>query len=97
MSFALLKRGRPALIEAVRVVGESPLSPALPFIASASLPSAVARSVRSALFAALADETLAPARAAIGLAGAFLVEAETYERVSALEREAIAAGYPRLA
>jgi ABC-type phosphate/phosphonate transport system substrate-binding protein len=97
VSFALLNRGRPALIEAVRVVGESPLSPALPFIASASLPSAVTRSVRVALFAALADDRLAAARAAIGLAGAVLVKAKAYERVTALEQEAIAAGYPMLA
>jgi ABC-type phosphate/phosphonate transport system substrate-binding protein len=97
VSFALLSAGRPELTEAARVVAESPLSPALPFIASATLPSSIVEAVRAVLFAMLADDSLASARAALGLAGASDVTPETYERVSALEREAIAAGYPRLA
>ena len=97
VSYALIRSGRAELIEATRVVGECPQSPALPFIASAALPSSIAEAVRGALFAALADDSLASARAALGLAGASPVTPATYERVSALEREAIAAGYPALA
>ena len=37
VSFALLGRGRPELVERVAIVAESPLSPCLPFIASARL------------------------------------------------------------
>ena len=55
VSFALLKRGRPELIERVAVVAESPLSPCLPFIASGSLPASTIAAVREALFAALDD------------------------------------------
>ena len=70
VSFALLTRGRPELIERVAVVAESPLSPSLPFIASARLGPQTIAAVREALFAALADPALAEARATLGLKGA---------------------------
>ena len=40
VSFALLSRGRPELVERVEVVGRTPSSPSLPFIASAALAAA---------------------------------------------------------
>src|SRR6185437_956069 len=70
VSFALLKRGRPELIERVAVVAESSASPTLPFIAAAGLPQTTINAVHEALFAALADPNLAHARAALGLKGA---------------------------
>jgi ABC-type phosphate/phosphonate transport system substrate-binding protein len=97
VSFALLQRGRPTLIERVAVVAESPLSPALPFIASARLPGPTIAAVRKALFAALADPKLTEALAALGLAGAREASPADYGRVAAIEREAEAVGYPRLA
>jgi ABC-type phosphate/phosphonate transport system substrate-binding protein len=97
VSFALLGRGRPELIERVAIVAESPLSPCLPFIASASLPTPTVAAVREALFAALADPDLAEARTALGLVAARALVQPDYERVLAFERAAIAAGYPKLA
>ena len=81
----------------MQIVADSPLSPALPFIASSRLPPSIAQAVRAALIGALAEDSLASARAALGLVGALAVAPETYQRVVALEQEAIAAGYPRLA
>ena len=97
VSFALLERGRPELIARVAVVAGSPLSPCLPFIASASLPTPTVAAVREALFAALADPDLAEARTALGLVAARALVQPDYERVLAFERAAIAAGYPKLA
>src|SRR6185437_8130315 len=97
VSFALLKRGRPELIERVAVVAESPASPTLPFIAAAGLPQTTINAVREALSAALADPNLAHARAALGLKGARAVAPADYDRVIEIEREAAAAGYARLA
>ena len=97
VSFALLKRGRPELIERVAVVAESPLSPGLPFIASARLGPAAIAVVRQALLAALADPNLAGAREALGLKGAREATAADYDRVVEIERGAAAAGYARLA
>ncbi len=97
VSFALLSRGRPELVEGVALVAESALSPGLPFIAAAGVPAPTIAAVRGALFAALADPTLAEARAALGLRGARVATAADYDRVAELQRDAAAAGYPRLA
>jgi ABC-type phosphate/phosphonate transport system substrate-binding protein len=93
VSFALLKRGRPDLIDRVAVVAESPLSPCLPFIAAASLPAPTIAVVREALFAALADPALAEARATLGLRGARVATPADYDLVIEIERGAAAAGY----
>jgi ABC-type phosphate/phosphonate transport system substrate-binding protein len=97
VSFALLGRGRPELIERVAVVVESAPSPGLPFIASARLGRSTIDAVREALFAALADPDLAEARAALGLVGARVTKDDDYDSILELERSAEAVGYPRLA
>ena len=96
VSFALLSRGRPELVEGVALVAESPLSPGLPFVASARLGRSTINAVREALFAALEDPNLAETRRALGLAGGRILVQRGYDRVLALERAAIAAGYPKL-
>jgi ABC-type phosphate/phosphonate transport system substrate-binding protein len=97
VSFALLKRGRPESIERVAIVAESPLSPCLPFIASAGLSAPTIDAVREALFAALADPNLAEARMTLGLEGARVATPGDYDRVIEIEREAVAMGYAQLA
>jgi ABC-type phosphate/phosphonate transport system substrate-binding protein len=97
VSFALIKRGRPELVEGVAVVAESPPSPPLPFVASASLGAPTIAAVREALFAVLADRNLAEARTALGLKGARPTSSADYDRVIEIERGGAAAGYPRLA
>jgi ABC-type phosphate/phosphonate transport system substrate-binding protein len=96
VSFALLGRGRPELIERVAIVAESPLSPSLPFIASVRLPAQTIELVRKALFSALADPDLAETRAALGLKGARAATPADYDRVMEIECGAAAAGYARL-
>ena len=97
VSFALLARGRPELIERVAVVAESLRSPSLPFIASARLGASAIATAREALFAALADPALAGALATLGLVGARDASPADYDRVAEIERVAAAAGYARLA
>jgi ABC-type phosphate/phosphonate transport system substrate-binding protein len=97
VSFALLSRGRPELVERVTVVAETPLSPCLPFIASARLPASAIAAVRGALFAALADPALEKARVTLGLKGARVVAPADYDRVIEIERNAAAMGYAQLA
>jgi ABC-type phosphate/phosphonate transport system substrate-binding protein len=96
VTFALLSRGRPGLVERVAVIAESASSPSLPFIASARLGTSTIAAVRQALFAALADPNLAEARATLGLKGARPTSPADYDRVAEIEREAAAIGYPRL-
>jgi ABC-type phosphate/phosphonate transport system substrate-binding protein len=97
VSFGLLARGRPELIERVAIVAESPTSPNLPFIASSRLPPSTIAAVREALFAAIDDPNLAEARSGLGLAAARVPVQADYERVLALERAATATCYPTLA
>jgi ABC-type phosphate/phosphonate transport system substrate-binding protein len=97
VSFALLSRGRPELVERITVIAETPLSPGLPFIAAAGVPAATVAAVRGALFAALADPSLAEARAALGLKGAQPARPADYDRVIEIERNAAATGYAQLA
>ena len=97
VSFALIERGRPELIERVAVVAESPASPCLPFIASGSIPPSTIAATREALFAALDDPSIAEARAALGLKGVQVATPADYDRVIEIERDAAAAGYSRLA
>jgi ABC-type phosphate/phosphonate transport system substrate-binding protein len=96
VSFALLSRGRPELVERVAVTAESALSPGLPFIAAAGVPAPTTAAIRGALFAALADPALDEARATLGLKGARPARPADYDCVIEIERGAAAAGYPRL-
>jgi ABC-type phosphate/phosphonate transport system substrate-binding protein len=97
VTFALLGRGRPELLERVAIVAESPLSPGLPFIASASLGQLTIDAVREALLSALGDPNLADARTTLGLKGVRLATPADYDRVIEIERAAAATGYPVLA
>ena len=97
VSFALLSRARPELVERVAIAAESPLSPCLPFISSARLPAPTIELVRKALFEVLADPDLAETRAALGLKGARIAAPADYDRVIEIERHAAAMGYARLA
>ncbi len=97
VSFALLERRHPKLVERVAIVAESPLSLCLPFIASANLPAPTIAAVREALFAAISDPNLAEARVTLGLTGARFTTPSDYDRVLVLERNAARAGYPLLA
>ena len=63
VTYGLVKRFCGGLIDRTAIVAESPLSPGLPFIASARLPDRTIVAVREALFAALADPA-SPSRAA---------------------------------
>ena len=97
VSFGLMRQLEPRLAARVAIAAESPPSPGLPFIASARLPEATVAATREALFDALADPDLAEVCAALGLKGAHATTPADYERVLDVEREAQAAGYPRLA
>jgi ABC-type phosphate/phosphonate transport system substrate-binding protein len=96
VSFALLERGRPELVKRVAIVANTPLSPCLPFIASASLPTSTIKAVREALFTALADPDLAEVRAALGFKGARIVAPAHYDRLIEMERGAAVMGYAEL-
>jgi len=97
VTFALLRRGRAELTDAVEIVARSALAPGLPFIASSHWPASVVEAIRAALFATLDDPALAAVRAALGLTGALALGPRDYAPIMELEREAARLGYPELA
>jgi ABC-type phosphate/phosphonate transport system substrate-binding protein len=97
VSFGLIKRFDPHLVARIAVVAESVASPGLPFIASAKLPETAIASIREALFAALSDPKLSESLAELGIVGARVLPKRAYEGIREIERQAQAAGYPRLA
>ncbi len=97
VTFGLLRRHRPTLVDRIAIAAETPASPGLPFIASARLPEATVVAVRDGLFEALSDPALASARATLGIGGARVLTADDYRRVLDLGSGAEAAGYFKLA
>ena len=97
VSFALLERGRPELIERVAVVAESPRSPSLPSrkrLASGLRPSPrCARPCSPRSMIRVSPGRATPARAC-GRAGPHATRRPA--RARARERAAIATGYPTL-
>jgi len=96
VTYGLLKRLRPGLIERTAIIAESQSSPGLPFIASARLPETTIAAAREALFEALADPDLAETRADLGLIGARPASPDDYRRVLEMEQAVAAVGYPAL-
>jgi ABC-type phosphate/phosphonate transport system substrate-binding protein len=90
VTYALLARGASQLIAATKIIGETPSSPALPFIASRALPAATRAAVRQVL-------RELPPIPELGLTGVAFLPETAYARVEEIEREAVDAGYPRLA
>ncbi len=85
---------RPALVNELRIVAETPASPAIPFITAATTPPETA----AALIRELTDSpSVRAALAALHITAVVPPRPEVYEAVLAFETEASALGYPVLA
>ena len=80
VSHALLGDGAPDELAGTRVLGRSPLQPALPFITGAATTEGELARIREGLFAALDDPELSEARAALRLAGASVLTEADYRQ-----------------
>ena len=84
VSHALLGDRAPGELAGTRILGRSPLQPALPFITGAATTEGELARIREGLFAALADSELSEARNALRLAGAsVLTEADYWQAFGA--------------
>jgi ABC-type phosphate/phosphonate transport system substrate-binding protein len=89
VTYALLARGASRFVAAIKIIGETQPSPALPFIASRALPPETRAAVRRAL------RDLSPIPE-LGLVGVAFLPETAYARVAEIEAEAADLGYPRL-
>jgi ABC-type phosphate/phosphonate transport system substrate-binding protein len=83
---------RPELVAGLRVVAETPASPAIPFITAAATPPETA-----AALSRLLVEEVGPALAGLRIAAVLPPRPEAYDAVMGYEAEAAALGYPVLA
>jgi ABC-type phosphate/phosphonate transport system substrate-binding protein len=84
---------RPDLVAGLRVLAQTPASPAIPFISSVATPPEIVEG----LAAALVSPGVRAALAGLRIVGVVPARAEVYEAVLGLEREATGLGYPVLA
>lgn len=95
VTFGFAARLRPALTEGLRIMAETPSSPAIPFVTAAATPQATAQRLTQAL----TDPAPALAAALQALSIRYIAppQPEAYDAVLAYEAEASAMGYPTLA
>ena len=76
----MLNDRAPDELAGTRILGRSPLQPALPFITGRATTEGELVRIREGLFAALADPGLAQARATLLLTGASVLTEATYRQ-----------------
>lgn len=96
VTYAFWKHYRPEAAAQLRILAETPMSPAIPFVTSVATPPAVVDILRAAL-RTLADEPrYAGTRAGLMIADIVDVPDAAYRGLLDYEREAAALGYPEL-
>lgn len=94
VTHALLARHDPERLQGTRVLDTSPDAPGLPYIAGPAVGAEEAARMREAVRAAFDDPTLAATRETLLLAGVEELPLSAYDEITAMEREAVAMGYP---
>ncbi len=80
VTHALLSDWLGGALRGSRILATSPTAPGLPYVTGAATPDDEVRRLREGLFAALADPALGPAREALRLAGASILDPGDYRR-----------------
>jgi len=93
VTYGFCTQYRPELTAQLRILAETPASPAIPFISSR----ATAPETLAALTRALTSPALAAARAGLHITEIIPPRPEAYDAILAYEAEAAALGYPTLA
>jgi ABC-type phosphate/phosphonate transport system substrate-binding protein len=87
VTFALLERHRPGAIAGIRVLEDTPVAPALPFVTAGGRGPEELQVLRRALADAFADPELAPAREALLLSGVEEVPLARYQLIRDYARQ----------
>ena len=96
VTFALLQRYRPDAVAGVRVIAETPPSPAPPFATSARVDASLLRILREALASAVHDPNNGEICEQLLLRDVEIADESVYAMVLDYERESEALGYPAL-
>jgi ABC-type phosphate/phosphonate transport system substrate-binding protein len=96
VTYAFWCHHRPEPAARVRVVGETPPSPSIPFVASVATPPAIIDILRDALRRVAVEPRYAAARAGLMISGIENLSDDAYRGLIHYETEAAALGYPQL-
>jgi ABC-type phosphate/phosphonate transport system substrate-binding protein len=96
VTYAFWKLHRPEAAARVRIVGETPPSPAIPFVTSVATPPTIVGLWRAALRRVASEPRYAAARAGLMITGIEDVPDTAYRGLLDYETEAAALGYPQL-
>lgn len=96
VTYAFWRRHRPQAAARVRIIGETPRSPAIPFVTSVATPPAIVEILRGALKCVATEPCYAAARAGLMISGIEDMSAEAYRVLLDYEQEAATLGYPQL-
>ena len=97
VTWALLARHRPSALQGLRVLAFTEPVPGLPFVTASDCSDATVESIRDALAHAFARPDLAETREALLICGlSMLSTLDAYDPLLAMERAAVASGYPAL-
>jgi ABC-type phosphate/phosphonate transport system substrate-binding protein len=97
VTYGFWRHYRPEAAAQVRILAETPVSPAIPFVTSVATPPAIVDILRAALRTLGNEPRYAAARAGLKIAGIADVPDAAYEGLLDYEREAAALGYPEIA
>jgi ABC-type phosphate/phosphonate transport system substrate-binding protein len=97
VTFAFWRHHRREAANCVRIIGETPVSPSIPFVTSAATPAATIDILRAALRRVASEPRYAAARAGLMIAGIEDVPDAAYRGLLGYEREAAELGYTTLA
>jgi ABC-type phosphate/phosphonate transport system substrate-binding protein len=96
VTWGFFKKFRPIVAERYWILDETPSSPSLPFVTSASAREFDAVAIAEALHEIMGDPQTADLRATLELAGLSVPDVATYERLAEYEREAADLGFPEI-
>jgi ABC-type phosphate/phosphonate transport system substrate-binding protein len=96
VTYAFWRHYRPEAAARVRIVGETPPSPAIPFVTSIATPPAIVDILRDALRCVATEPRYAAARKGLMISSIENVPDDAYSGLIDYETEAAALGYPRL-
>lgn len=97
LTYVFLQDHRPDVVARLRVLAETPASPAIPFVTSAATPGDQVAALRAALLRLGSDPAHRDIRAALRIRTITPADPDAYAGLLDYEREAAALGYPELA
>jgi ABC-type phosphate/phosphonate transport system substrate-binding protein len=97
VTWACLRRYRPAEVAGLRVLCLTAETPGLPFVTAGNADDELVRRLRAGLARTVADPALAAARSVLFLDDVVVLPDDAYLAIDRMEQDAIARGYPELA